>query len=80
MDINNKEYIEDLTSIRTAFSSILSELKTSEVRKKIELNIAELNFTIKISEIESEVDDEELSNEGVQDSLINDISSCSGEI
>ena len=80
MDINNKEYIEDLTSIRTAFSSILSELKTSEVRKKIELNIAELNFAIKTSEIESEVDDEELSNEGVQDSLINDISSCSGEI
>jgi|688.fasta_scaffold578844_3 hypothetical protein len=80
MDINNKEYIEDLTSIRTAFSSILSELKTSEVRKKIELNIAELTFAIKISEIESEVDDEELSNEGVQDSLINDISSCSGEI
>jgi len=43
-------------------------------------NIAELTFAIKISEIESEVDDEELSNEGVQDSLINDISSCSGEI
>jgi hypothetical protein len=80
MDINNKEYIEDLTSIRTAFSSILSELKTSEVRKKIELNIAELTFAIKISEIESEVDDEELSNEGVQDSLINDISSCGGDI
>ena len=47
MDINNKEYIEDLTSIRTAFSSILSELKTSEVRKKIELNMLNLLLQLK---------------------------------